>query len=758
MSQITIDQSLRLAIEHHRAGRLSEAEVLYRQVLAAHPNQPDALHLLGLIASRAGRLDPAIDLIRKAVAVAPGNAEYHTDLADALQRRGDIDQAIAAYQAGLAINPNHVVAQNNLGLAWLAKGQFDLAIACLMRVVVLSPDFDQAHFNLGIAMKEKGELDQAIACFQRAVAIRPDYPEAYNDLGVLMKEKGQLDQAIACFQRAVKSRPEFVAAYYNLGNVWKEKGHLDPAIECFRRALVLDPEHADAHCNLGIALHDKGQLDPAIACYQRLLALKPDYAAAHANLGMSWIEKGLLDQAIASYQRAIVLDGNDAGYHTGLGNAWKDAGDLDKALACYRRAMELDPDSLTAHGNLLYALPFHPDSDRATLLAEFQRWNRQHAAPLRRYIQPHSNDRKSDRRLRVGYVSPDFCRHPVGRFVSPLLASHDHFTHEIFCYSGVLKPDPLTATIKSHADVWRNIVGLSDEQAVEMIRQDRIDILVDLSMHTANNRLLIFARKPAPVQVTYLACAGGTGLDSIDYRLTDRFLDPDDTNDCYYMEKLIRLPQTYWCYEQSIATAAPNELPLVTTGTVTFGCLNNFSKLSPGALETWAVLLNTLANSRLLVHMKSGSHRDRLIQFMSERGIAGDRLDIVGLVPSEEYFKTYHRIDIALDPFPHAGGTTTCDALWMGVPVVTLAGNLIATRAGVSILSNVGLPELIAQTPEQYIQIAMDLAADKPRLIDLRATLRRRMQQSPLMDAERFARDVEAAYRTMWRTWCEKSG
>jgi predicted O-linked N-acetylglucosamine transferase (SPINDLY family) len=300
------------------------------------------------------------------------------------------------------------------------------------------------------------------------------------------------------------------------------------------------------------------------------------------------------------------------------------------------------------------------------------------------------------------------------------------------------------------------IGNLPDEPVADLIRNDQIDILVDLANHTADNRLAIFARKPAPVQLTYLASAGGTAVDTIDYRLTDCFLDPQENADAGGMTKSFRLAGPYWCYQQSIPTEPVRDLPALSTGIVTFGCLNNFTKVSPVALDAWARLLAALPDSRLLLHIHRGTQRDRVMRFFADRHVAVDRIETIDRLPLPQYFATYHRIDIALDPFPYPGATTTCDALWMGVPVVTLAGKIPETRAGVSILSHLGLPDLVAQTPEHYVQIATDLAADRRRLAQLRSSLRDRLQSSPLMDAERFARDIEAAYRTMWQMWCRE--
>ena len=387
---------------------------------------------------------------------------------------------------------------------------------------------------------------------------------------------------------------------------------------------------------------------------------------------------------------------------------------------------------------------------------EHRRWNRQHAEPLKKFIQPHTNDRNPDRRLRIGYVSPDLREHVVGQNLLPLLAKHDHQRVEVFAYAKVPAPDAMTERLRSHTDAWRSLVGLSDAQAADLIRQDRIDILVDLALHTANNCLLVFARKPAPVQVTYLAYAGSSGLTTMDYRLSDPYLDPPGGDESVYSEQTLRLPETYWCY-QPVVDLPPQPPPALEKGFITFGCLNNFCKVNEPLLSLWAEILRGVPHSRLLLHAYEGSPRQHVLEHLQREGIDPHRVSFAGKLPVAVYFQQYHSIDIALDTFPYGGGTTTCDTLWMGVPVVSLAGKTAVGRAGLSILSNVGLPELVANTPEEYVHLAIRLANDLPRLKDLRSTLRQRMQASPLMDAPRFARNVEAAYRQMWRNWCEQA-
>lgn len=686
MSKATLEQALQVALTHHQAGRLHEAESIYRQILVFQPKHADALHLLGMIAGRVGRYDLATDLIHQAISVAPNNPIYHSNLGNFLRSQGQYDQAIISCRQALALNR----------------------------------DFAEAHNNLGNALQDSGQLDEAMVCYQQALALKPDFPEAHNNLGNALWGKGQFDQALACCERALALNPDLPDAHNNMGNTMRDKGQFDQAIACYQRAIAVKPDYPEAHNNLGNALKDIGQFDEAIECYQRAVAFKPNYSEAHNNLG----------------------------------NALKNKGQLDEAIDSYRRAMDLNPNFVGAYDNLLFALHCHPASDPQSLFAEAQRWNRKHAEPLQRYVQPHSNDRNPNRRLRIGYVSPDFRGHPVGRFILPLLTAHNHDAFRTFCYAQVAAPDTLTAKLQAEADVWRSIVGLSDEQAAEMIRQDQIDILVDLAAHTAKNRLLIFARKPAPVQVTFLGYPGTTGLETIDYRITDALADPPGQTERYHTEQLIRLPQTAWCF------APTDSLPVSPrrNGPITFGCFNNFAKVTEPMLRCWSKILQAVPRSRLLLKASTlgcDSVRHQVLQILNASGIDPNRVELRGFEATHTgHMALYEQIDIALDTFPYHGTTTTCEAVWMGVPVVSLAGATHVSRVGVSLLSSIGLPELVADNPEQYIQIASDLANNLPRLNELRSTLRQRMQASPLMDTKSYAQDIEAAYRTIWRNWC----
>ncbi len=386
------------------------------------------------------------------------------------------------------------------------------------------------------------------------------------------------------------------------------------------------------------------------------------------------------------------------------------------------------------------------------VLAESRKWAERFEKPLAGEIKPYDNDRSPQRRLRIGYVSADLRWHPVGRLVAPLIAHHDPAQVEVFCYSDARAEDEQTAKIRRHAHAWRNSLQWSDVELAQEIRNDKIDLVVELALRTGGNRLLALARKPAPVQVTWLGYPGTTGMSTIDYRLTDPYLDPPGQDDENYSERSLRLPATYWCYEAP-SDPATNPLPAESSGFITFGCLNNFCKITAATIQTWCRLLKQLPTSRLVLHAPLGNCRAEMRGTVAATGVDPQRLEFIDRLPMRQYLEQYHRIDIALDLFPFGGGTTSCDAVWMGVPLITLAGRTAVGRTGVSILMNLELPELIAHSQDEYIAIAARFAGDLPRLSHLRSGLRARMQQSPLMDARRFARDFEAALRQMWKSW-----
>lgn len=681
-----------------------------------------------------------------------------------------------------------------LGATHQQLNELDRAAACYSQVVVLKPDHAEAHYYLGNVLAEQGRLDEAESSFREALKHRPDYPEAWRNLATIFQRRNQFaeaaesyhralqylprdaelcynlgnalldlekfDEADRAFRTAIKLDPRFSRALVGLGLALKKRGYVDEAIRSYRQALEIDPAQFEAISNLGNALVDAGRFADAIAYHRQAIEIQPHSAVAQANLGGALAPAGYLQEAITYFWRAVKTHPDPALVYNALAAALADQGKLEEAVSTHRKAIELRPDSPVFHDNLLMALNYRCD-DPGELYAEHLRWAERYVLHPSA-IPQHDNMPDPARRLHIGYVSPDFRTHSVGYFIEPVLANHDPVQVEIYCYSDLGRlgrPDATTARLKDHVTQWHDIHGKSNEQVAELIRADGIDILVDLAGHTGYNRLPVFAHKPAPVQATYLGYPNTTGLPAMDYRLTDALADPPE-QETFHTEVLVRLPTGFLCYQPPLDAPAVVPPPAQQAGHVTFGCFNVLQKIRPEAIKLWARLLGVVPGARLLLKNKSfrdSSTCERYYREFEEAGVPRDRLELVGWVPSRaDHVALYNRIDIALDTFPYNGTTTTCEALWMGVPVITLEGNRHAARVGVSLLTQVGLTELIAKTPEDYVHMAVELAKDLDRLAALRAGLRERMRSSPLCNARTFTRNLENAYREMWRKWCSE--
>jgi protein O-GlcNAc transferase len=544
------------------------------------------------------------------------------------------------------------------------------------------------------------------------------------ELSLRFFQEGNLQQARLTCEEIVLQEPDNVMFLNFLGEICYRLGDYPSAAAHITKSLEINPANADAYNNLGVVLKDMGQLEEAIRCYQQLLLLSPEYPDAYANLGTIYRAKGKIDEAEMAY----------------------------------RHALERAPNDSITHSNLLLTMNYNARHDAHYMYSEHLAFSQRFAEPLSERMVPHSNDRTCDRRVKIGYVSPDFRRHSVNYFIEPVLASHRHDHFEIFCYSDAPRADDATTRLKQYADQWRDIVEMPDEQVAALIRNEGIDILIDLAGHTGHNRMLLFARKPAPVQVSWLGYPNTTGMKTVDSRIIDGYTDPPGLTDPFYTEKLIRMPKSFLCYQPEQESPEPGPLPCHQNGYITFGSFNFFAKVSPEVAECWAELLKTVPGSHILLKTKSLSDaptREYAIEMFTQKGIERGRIELLSYEPSyREHLGMYNRVDIGLDPFPYNGTTTTCEALWMGVPVITLAGNTHASRVGTSILTNIGLPELVARTEDEYREIAVQSAADLGKLQFLRQRLRDMLRQSPVCDAKGFTSGLELHYRRMWKEWC----
>lgn len=612
-------------------------------------------------------------------------------------------------------------------------------------------------FEQAVALEKSGRVDDAAALYRKVISRNGRHDRALFRLSVILIQAGLTAEACRYLERAVEVRRDELDYLTNLGEAYRRLGKLELAGTVLTYALKLEPEHPDARQNLALVQLELGALDDAIRNLERVVALRPENALPYVSLAWALLKAQRPVEARARAERALELAPDLAAAHRCAGDAHDVLGDKVRSLAAYRAALEHAPSDHVTHSNLIVTMLTDPRSTPASVLAESRAWAKAHAEPLRKHVRSHDNGKDPERRLRIGYVSPDFRQHPVRQFFVRLLENHDPAAFDVFLYSSVERPDAVTEWYRTFAgDRFRDILRLADADAAELVRHDGIDVLVDLALHGPGNRLRIFACKPAPVQLTWLGIAGTTGLDTVDYRITDPHFDPPGTDTGVYSETSLHLPETFWAYdafEPELAMLAVAPLPALERGYVTFGCLNSPRKLHAGALTLWARVLQAVPRSRLLLYVEEFG-RESVLETFARAGVEAERIRFGGHAPRRGYLERYNEVDLALDTYPFGGGTTTLDAVFMGVPVVTLSGPMTMQRAGSSIAMNLGLPELIATSEDEFVARALALATDLPRLATLRAGLRSRLAASPVGDAPRFARRLEGAYRTAWRRYC----
>ena len=605
-------------------------------------------------------------------------------------------------------------AQQHFRAGRMAEGE-----QALTQAVRADPGHPNSLFLRGMAAGEAGRLEEALGLFDQALALAPDLAEAHGNRAVALTSLGRTEEAALAFRRSLELNPRDGSAWFNLGNVKAAQNEHYAAFEAFLQVLQIEPDNAQAWTNMGIALQQVGKLDDAVAAYQKALSLQPLAALIHFNIAIALLALGRTGEAFAA--------------------------------SC--RAVELDPTYVTAHSNVLLCMTYQGEGSRADHLAAHKAWDQLHAEWLKPALVFHTQSRDPQRRLKIGYVSCDFQAHPVGWLLGNVLPAHDKTKVEVFCDANGVVEDEVTERLKTAADHWRDITGQSDDEVASRVRQDQIDILVDLTGHTGKNSLLAFARKPAPVQASWIGYPGTTGMSAMDYLIMDPVTVPPGAEDgC--SEALVRLPHGRFCYAPPQFAPAVAERP---QGPVVFGSFNHLAKLSPQVVQLWAKVLTAVPQSRLVLKWKSlgePSARERLTKAFAAEGIGADRLELRGSSPHAEMLGEYGDIDIALDPFPYSGGMTSAEALWMGVPVVALPQERIASRQTLAFLTELGLTDLAASSEDDYVRIAAELAGDPARRAELRKTLRPRMAASPLTDGARFTPGLEAAYREMWRRWC----
>ncbi|NQU57367.1 MAG: tetratricopeptide repeat protein [Rhodospirillales bacterium] len=713
-------------MRHHTAGRLAQAEKIYQQILQADPDQPDALHLLGLVAHQMGKYDSAVELISKAITHRPDHAEAHNNLGNALQALGQLGEAESCYQKAIAIKPDYAQAHNNLGMALQKQGKPDQAVASYHKALAITPDYAEAHINLGNTLQDQGKFDEALTSYHTVLAIKPDHAGAHNNLGLALHSLGRLDDAVVSFHRALDIDPDYAEAQNNLGNAFQHLGKLDEAVACFHKALALKPDYAQAHSNLGNAFQELGRLDDAIAAFRQALRIKPDFDIAAANLlhqlrhACAWPDVEELEPKVSEFTERSIHEGGPIALRP-FDNVTSRADASENFAVARARSRQITKKMSGLKGDF-----------------------------------PMSGRRSPKPRITIGYLSGDFQNHPIAHLMLGLFELHDRNDFNVFTFSfGQNDESPYRGKIKTDSDRFIDLQTTGHLEAARQIYDSGVDILVDLHGHTRNNRLEICALRPAPVQAAYLGFPGTTGADFLDYILTDPIVTPEDQAP-YYSEQLVYLPH---CYQINDHNQKISDAPVTRTNFglpeegLIFCSFNSNYKIEPVMFELWMDLLKKVPGSVLWL-LRSNDLAERHLRAEAQsRGVDTDRLIFAEWMAKDQHLARTRLADLALDTRICGGHTTTCDALWAGVPVVTMLGTHFASRVSASILSAVGLPELITDNLEDYQTLALRLSQNPDELDDLKIKLARNRLSEPLFDTPRFVRNLENAYRRMWENY-----
>lgn len=768
----SLERALRLAPRHPMAtfnlalvrqaqNRNSEAEALFRRYLEINPGDASAHHHLGNLLAAQYRFEEALPHCERVTELQPHQAEAWNNLGNVEQQLGRWSSALERYQRALALKPDYADAITNRGAALQSLGRLDEAEQCYREALAVSPGMLQARANQANLLAARGQHALAIEAYRRLLEESGGNENLWNNLGNSCQEIGEYEEALACYERALRLNPNAFTIFNNIGNCYRRQGRHRQALDWYEKALGVWKDFPEALNNIGVTLQDMGRPAEAVPYFERALAAREGYVDPLINLSNTLRDSGRPEKAIECLRKAAEHRPDNPHLWNNLGCSLGDQGRVAEAIECYRKSLQLNPDNHHAFSNLLLNLHYL-DSMSAGEIFRLHREYQSRFGAVPAGNRGFGNDPDPERPLRVGYVSADFRRHSVAFFLEPVLECHDLSQVEYYCYSDVPREDALTSKFRSMTGSrWRDIRGMNDGRFAAAVESDRIDVLVDLGGHTAGNRLRAFAQRLAPVQVTWLGYPNTTGLAAMDYRLTDSICDPGGASDCLHSEELVRLPDGFLCFRPAAGSPPAVPPPCLANGSVTFGSFNNMAKMSAAAAALWARVLHANPGSRLALKNKALAEapaRGRVIEAFRAHGIEESRILMSGAIESlEGHLSAYGVVDIALDSFPYHGTTTTCEALWMGVPVVSLQGGSHVSRVGGSLLGHAGLRDLcMAADAAEFVEKATRLARQPAVLARLRGELRERLRLSPLMDERGFTRRLEMAYREMWRRWCRK--
>ena len=788
------DALLQRVLILQRLRRFSEATAVARMAVAFHRGLARAHHMLGLSLLKEGKYDDAVAAFDDAVAIDPAAADTWINRGVALRENGRLADAEASYRRALEIAPSDAVAVNNLANAVSMLGRATEAVALYRRAVALDPAYADAKANLGLAMRDAGDTDGALAFFQEAVAQRPDHVVLLNAYGNTLRQAGRLDDAIATLQHAVAVGPTYAEAFNNLGLAYamhhkpeqaaqylKRATELKPesaiisnnygalmvrmfrfeeAVKALANAVARDPAYDEALINLGVANYMRGDAKEAISAYVRVLERNPSNAFARYSLGVAYLEDQRLAEAEVEIRAALATDPKNAMAHNTLGVLLLDQHHIAEARTAMREAADVNTASAPVfYSNYAFASLYAADVSNAEIMEIHRAYGRRFGTAEPVLNLPHANTREPNHKLRIGYLSPDFRAHSVAYFFEAILEKHDRAQFEIALYSDTTRVDAVTRAMRAAADIWVDTAGLSDDALAQRLKDDRVDILINLAGHTSGNRLPVCALKPAPVQIEYLGYPETSGVPAQDYRLVDARTDPEGEADARSTERLVRLPDCFHCYRPGKVTEAAAPAPHIKRGYVTFASFNVLPKVTSEAITAWATILKAVPGSHFLIKCKQ--LRDERVQAriraeFAAAGVDPARIEMTAFIASVgDHLAQYGRVDLALDTFPYNGTTTTCESLYMGVPVLTMRGDNHRSRVGLSLLHAVGLEDaFVADNVADYIERAVAFGRNPAPLAEIRHKLRAMVEQSPLRDEVGFTRTLEKTYRDLWKAWC----
>ena len=764
------------------------AAACFRNVLERRPGCSEALSGLASLATQRGALSEAIVHLEQAVEHAPTRSELKLELAKCLtdygtqiKTGGDALEGKRLYELAVQRCPTYAPAYYNLGVLHSELGDPVTAIECYRKAVENHPSYAEAHCNLGVIYKQLGRLEDAIAEYECCLAFHPNLAIAkanlaiaLNDYGTVVKTEGDLMRSIGLYERALSLQPNYTEAMYNLGVAYSENREFTKAIIMYEMASSINPNFAEAYNNLGVILKDQGNLERSEECYRAAIAVKPDLPQALNNLGVLQTLQGRFADALESLSKAVEFDPSYAEAYNNLGVLYRDGGDMQKAIASYETCLELMPNARNAGQNLLLGLNYVHEGEDPKVCNGHKEWGEKFQAGFERMDLTNTLDpeevlskARGRKPLKVGYISPDLFTHSVSYFAEAPLANHDPERISMFVYCRNAHKDSKTMLLKKKvADRkgrWLDCEHLTEKELAMQVQQDGIDILVELTGHTANNSLGTMAMKPAPVQVTWIGYPNSTGLPSIDYRFTDDIVDPIETTQSF-VEELVRIPNCFLCYTPYVHAPDVSPLPALSAGRcVTFGSFNNLAKMTPRVFKLWARCMKAVPQSRLLIKakpFKCDKMRNHIYRVMEQEGIVQERIDLLPLaVQTEDHLSSYSFMDISLDTFPYAGTTTTCESLYMGVPCMTLKGGGHAHNVGVTLMTQLGLQDsFVAENEDDYVAKAVAAVQDLEWLSTIRSTLREKVLKSKLCDAPGHVQELEKIYLQLWKRFAESNG